>query len=171
MKNTMKFFVLVALVFAAFTVSAQTKPVRLGYINTQELLAAMPEVKAADTKMEQKQQEIEKQLKDLYEEHQRLMKEYEAGLKTYTEMAKAAKEQEIQALIGRIRQYEATANQSMQKAKEELYTPILAKARQAIKAVGDENGFTYIFDASALLYTSPTGENVLPLVKKKLGIQ
>jgi len=171
MKNTMKFFVLVALVFAAFTVSAQTKPVRLGYVNTQELLAAMPEVKAAEAKMMQKRQEIEKQLADLRGEYQRLVKEYEAGVKSYTEMARAAKEQEIQALVGRIQQYEATASESMQKAQEELFTPILAKARQAIKAVGDENGFTYIFDASALLYTSPTGENVLPLVKKKLGIQ
>ena len=46
-----------------------------------------------------------------------------------------------------------------------------------VQAVGKEGGFTYIFAATpnfgqgALLYTADNSEDVLPLVKKKLGIQ
>jgi outer membrane protein len=42
---------------------------------------------------------------------------------------------------------------------------------EAIKTVGKENGFTYIHDQAALLYAADNSEDILPLVKKKLGIQ
>ena len=44
---------------------------------------------------------------------------------------------------------------------------------QAISQVGDENGFTYIIDNTAgiLAYTSQNAIDVMPLVKKKLGIE
>lgn len=49
----------------------------------------------------------------------------------------------------------------------------MTKATNAIKEVAKENGFTYIFDMSsgAILFASETSEDILPLVKKKLGIQ
>ena len=34
-----------------------------------------------------------------------------------------------------------------------------------------ENGFTYIYDVNALLYVADNSEDILPLVKKKLGMQ
>ena len=51
--------------------------------------------------------------------------------------------------------------------------PIMDKALNAIKAVGKENGFTYIFDMSqgGILFNADNTEDVLPLVKKKLGLQ
>lgn len=171
MKNKIKFFVLIAFVFAAFTVSAQTKTIKLGHINTQELLALMPEFKEAQNKLTQQQQEMEKQMADLQAQYQKLVKEYTEGEKTFTEMARVAKEQEIQSVMERIRNFEAFAQEALRKTQDELFTPILTKARNAIKAVGDENGFTYIFDAAGLLYAAPTSEDILPLVKKKLNIQ
>ena len=46
-------------------------------------------------------------------------------------------------------------------------------ALNAIKEVGKENGFTYVFDLSAggILYFADNTEDILPLVKKKLGLQ
>ena len=60
----------------------------------------------------------------------------------------------------------------MQKKKEELYTPILKKAEEAINSVAKENKFSYIFDASAgtLLYAQDS-DDVLPMVKTKLGLK
>ena len=51
--------------------------------------------------------------------------------------------------------------------------PIINKIQQAIKKVGDENGFTYIIDnaANIIPYVAPSAENVLPLIKKALNIQ
>ena len=52
MKNTIKVFVLVALTLAAMSVSAQVK---LGHIETQKLIQAMPEWTAAQKTFEEEQ--------------------------------------------------------------------------------------------------------------------
>ena len=48
---------------------------------------------------------------------------------------------------------------------------MIEKARKAISEVAEENGYTYIFDAGVgiLLYYDK-GDNILPLVRAKLGI-
>jgi len=53
------------------------------------------------------------------------------------------------------------------------FQPIYEKANNAIQEVAKENKFTYVFDLAArsIIYFSEDSENVLPLVKKKLGIE
>ena len=56
--------------------------------------------------------------------------------------------------------------------QNDLMQPVMEKALNAIKEVGKENGFTYIFDMNAgILYAAENSQDVLPLVKKKLGLQ
>jgi outer membrane protein len=66
------------------------------------------------------------------------------------------------------------AQDDFEKKQRDLLTPIFEKAQAAIKEVAQANKFTYIFDSSrskgVLVYTEG-GENVMPLVKAKLGIQ
>ena len=57
MKNMMKLVAVAAFVLAAMSVSAQVK---LGHINTQELIQAMPEVARANDTLEMKQSAVEK---------------------------------------------------------------------------------------------------------------
>lgn len=174
MKNTMKLFTLVALLFAAFTVSAQTtKPVKLGHINTGELMNLMPEMKKAQDSLAVKDAEIRKQLQEMEQQYQRLMQEYQNNMNTYTDLTRTAKEQEIQGLIERIQSFQQIAQQQMAQTQEQLLKPIMEKASKAIQEVGKENGFTYIFDLStgAILYVAEDSIDVLPLVKKKLGLQ
>ena len=51
--------------------------------------------------------------------------------------------------------------------------PIQEKIMTAIKAVGEENGFTYILDvnSSTIVYTGKDAIDVTPLVKDKLGLK
>ena len=78
---------------------------------------------------------------------------------------------EITALEERIQAFQQNAQQSLQKKEQELLEPILSKARKAIEDVATEGDFTYIFDKSigSILYAKES-ENVLSLVKKKLGL-
>ncbi|MBS1975537.1 MAG: OmpH family outer membrane protein, partial [Bacteroidetes bacterium] len=48
--------------------------------------------------------------------------------------------------------------------------PVQKKALDAIQAVAKESGFTYVFQKEAL-YVYPNAEDLLPLVKKKLGLK
>ncbi len=174
MKNTMKLFVLVAFLFAAFAASAQTtKPIKLGHIETAKLMSLMPEMQQAQKTLEAKEAEIRKELENMHAQYQKLIQEYQANEKTYSELTRTAKQQEIQGLAERIQSFQEIAQQQMVKTQEELLKPIMEKASNAIKEVGKENGFTYIFDLSngSILYFADNSEDVLPLVKKKLGIQ
>ena len=178
MKNTLKLFALVAFMFAAFATSAQTaKPIKLGHLDVQKVMTSMPEFKKAQDDLAAKEQEIRKELTAMHENYQKLMQEYQANAKTLPELSRTAKEQEIQGLAERIQNFQQLAQEQMAKTQEDLLAPIITKIQNAVQAVGKEGGFTYIFAATpnfgqgALLYTADNSEDVLPLVKKKLGIQ
>ena len=61
----------------------------------------------------------------------------------------------------------------MSKKQQELLAPIQEKLRAAIKAVGDEKGYTYMLDNNPgiVLYTGNSAIDATPLVKAKLGLK
>lgn len=170
MKNTIKFFAIVAFCLAAMSVAAQQK---LGHIETQKLIQSMPDYNAATKTLQDKQNEVEKELTNMKEQFQTKLGEYSNNAKTYSDVIRASKEQELQELQQRIQRFQEIAVDNLKKTQEDLMQPIMDKALNAIKEVGKENGFTYIFDTSAgvILFTAENAEDVLPLVKKKLGLQ
>jgi outer membrane protein len=60
----------------------------------------------------------------------------------------------------------------MQKKKEELYSPIIKKAEDAINQIAKEKSYSYIFDTSvgAVLFAQDS-DDILPIVKTKLGLK
>ena len=73
----------------------------------------------------------------------------------------------------RAQEFQTTSEQDMQKKQQELMAPILQKANDAITAVGQEQGFTYIFDldSTPIPYVNETtSTDVTAAVKAKLGI-
>ena len=169
MKNTIKVFVLVALTLAAISVSAQVK---LGHIETQKLIQAMPEWTAAQKTFEEEQKKVNTELNGLREQFQTKLAEYSEKMKTYSEAMRATTEEELQGLQQRIQRFQETAMAQLEKTQNDLMQPVMEKALNAIKEVGKENGFTYIFDMnSGILYAAENSQDVLPWVKKKLGLQ
>ena len=74
---------------------------------------------------------------------------------------------------GRMQEFQMTAQQDYQQKEAELFQPIMDEAQNAIEKVAKANGFTYVFDLSAggLVYFSEESVDILPLVKKELGIE
>lgn len=172
MKNTVKLLALVAFIFVAFTASAQTaKPIKLGHLDVQKLMSVMPESKKADETLQAKQTEIQNELKSMTDTYQKLFQDYQVNAKTYTDLVRANKEQEIQTLGERIQSFRELADQQLQETYQKLMGEIMEKIQKAAQEVGKENGFTYIFTQNALLFAADNSEDILPLVKKKLGIQ
>lgn len=169
MKNSLRLLSIIAcVVFASSSLQAQVK---LGHVNSAELLAAMPESKAADMNLKKFGETLEGQLKTMTSEYQAKIADYQGKEALMAESIKQTKQKEIVDLESRINEFQEQGQQDVQKKKEELYSPILKKAQDAINAVAKENGFTYIFDASTggLLFVQETND-VTALVKKKLGI-
>ena len=172
MKNTIRLVVLAAFVIAGLSASAQQAQ-KLGHIETEKLIKAMPEMAAAEKTLQAKQDELTKEMTNLRDQYQKLITEYTENSKTYSEVVRQSKEQEIGGLQQRIQNFQEIASNDLEKSKNDLLQPVMDKALNAIKEVAKENGFTYIFDMSSgvLLFTDDNAEDILPLVKKKLGLQ
>lgn len=81
--------------------------------------------------------------------------------------------QEIQDRAAKIEQFRQTASQDLQRQQEQLLAPIQAKFNDAVKAVGQEGNFTFIFpmEGGLILYQGADVVDVTSLVKAKLGIK
>ena len=145
---------------------------KFGYVNSQELLSVMPEMTKADADLKAYAKTYQDQLEVMGKEFEKKGTEYQTNEKTYSEAVKEVKQKELQSLETRIRETQSSAQEKVSKKKEELYKPILEKADKAIKDVAKEKGFDYVFDASAgsMLYAKDS-DNILPLVKAKLGMK
>ncbi len=145
---------------------------KFGYIDSRELLKAMPEITKANTDVEAYAKTFQDQLQTMGKEYESKAQAFQAGEKTMTDAVKEVKIKEIQDLQGRIESFQQSATEKVEKKKQELYAPVLEKADKAIKDVAKEKGYDYIFDASsgALLHANEAN-NILSLVKTKLGIK
>lgn len=163
-------FVVCGLLFVS-AASAQTK---IGYINSADLLAVMPEVKKATTDLEAYQKTFMDQFEQLQKDFQDKYQAYTAGQKTMTDAVREAREQELTDIQKRIQTFEQSAEQKISKKREELLNPHIERAKKAINDVAKEKNYDYIFDKaegnSALLYAKETFD-ILPDVKVKLGIK
>ena len=105
-------------------------------------------------------------------EYQSKLQEYEANVASLSDLLKQTKAKEITDLQQRIQNFQVQAQDELQKKEAELLQPIIDKAKVAIKAVAEKNGYSYVFDSSlGVLIHSPSGDDILPLVKKQLGIE
>ena len=168
-----KGFIVVLIALLAFGGSAMAqKNIKLGHINSNDLMQIMP---GRDTAMALLQKEVE----DLQAEMEAMKKEYETRVNDYlakkdqlSELIRKTKESDIQAMGARIEEFQANAQKLLEERQEALLKPIVDRAKAAIEEVGKENGYTCIFDAGvgAVLY-SQDSDDVMPLVKKKLGLK
>jgi outer membrane protein len=145
---------------------------KFGHVNSADLLAMMPEVKKADSTLALYQKSLEDLNQTMLVEYQQKIQTYQNDLATMTDAVKELREQEIKDLEKRITDFQAGAPEKLQGKKEEVYTPILKKAEDAIKAVAKENNYAYVFDTSAggVIYAQES-DDISGLVKKKLGLQ
>lgn len=168
MKKTILLFI--CSIFIAGTTFAQTP--KLGHVDSRKLLEMMPEYQKAETDLQAYGKSFQEQLETMGKEYQKKVQEYQAGEKTMTDAVREVKQKEVMDLQTRIESTQQSAQEKVAKKRDELLGPILDKAEKAIKEVGKEKGFDYIFDMSTgtLLYYKDS-DDIMPLVKAKLGIK
>ena len=143
---------------------------KIGYVNTEELIGAMPEAATATTQLQDYQTALQQQGNDYYAE---LQEKDSAFIKDSAKLSPAAKELRRTGLIElsqKVQGWQQVMQQKLQEKQQELLVPIRNKALETIKAVGKENAFTYVLDQNSVI-VGPPGDDILPLVKKKLNIK
>ncbi len=144
---------------------------KFGHINTQELFAQMPEVAQVKLKMDTVNAQYESQLTSMQEEFQKKLQDYQSQEATMADAVKQIRQQELQEMQQRIQLFYQTAEQDIQKKQQELLAPVHEKMSKAIKAVGEREGYTYIFDSAAMVHIGTDATDATPAVKKELGIK
>jgi outer membrane protein len=166
-----KFLTLTVCALMGLSVSAQQK---FGNINMGEVFESMPEKAQVQKELEELGAKYESELTKMGDEYQKKVSDYLAEQDKLEKNIAEARAQEIDQLQQRIQNFREMAQKDIQQQQQTKVAPIIEKINKAIQAVGEKEGFTYIFDISQgnILYFSPTQcTDVMPLVKKELGIQ
>lgn len=168
--KTIKVILLAAVITMSFSAFAQ-KSVKIGHINSNELLAAMPERETIQKDIEDYAAQLTTTMDAMRKEYESKVADFQSKQDVMTDIIRDNKIKEITDLEKRITEFQKTAQADLQKKEEKLLQPIIDKAKQAIDDVAKENSYTYVLDSSmgVVLY-SIESDDILPLVKKKLGI-
>ena len=149
--------------------SAQTK---IGYIDTDMLIGEMPEAAKVDAELKAYQEALGMQGQDLGKEADAKAAQFLKDSATLTASMKEIKRNEIIELYQKVQNWNQIAQERYNQKAQEKIGPVRNKAFEAIKAVAKEKNYTYVLDAATnVLLVSPPGDDLLPLVKAKLGIK
>lgn len=172
MKKIVKLFVVVTIIVGcSFTSHAQT-PVKIGHVDFNTLLAAMPGIDSVKIKLQNYQKTLSDQMDAMKAEFENKYMDYQSQASGMSDLIKQTKEKELSDLQARIDAFQQKANTDLQAKQQELVAPFIEKAKTAIKEVAKENKYTYILNAieDVVIYKDEA-DDVMPLVKKKLNIQ
>lgn len=169
MMKQFKSLLIAAILFigASQAASAQAK---VAHINVQELMTNMPDMKAANTQLENIGKTYDTQYRTMVTEYQNKIQKYEKEASTVGDAVNQTRQKEVQDMADRIQEYQQTAQRELQQKQEDILKPILEKARLAIQKVAKAKGYQYVLDSSTgsgVLMAE--GPDLLADVKKELG--
>jgi len=145
--------------------------VKFAHIDSSALLEQMPGRDSAQVQLETFARELETTFTALQSEFQTKYQSFLEDQETMSQLIRQTKERELVSLQERITEFQESAQQEIAQKENELLTPIIEQARQAISDVAKENGYNYVLDSSSgvLLHSEPS-DDLMELVKTKLGI-
>ena len=140
----MKKILLTIVVSLAVILTTQSQS-KFGYLNSNELLAMMPESLSMQEELQTYAKGLESQLTAMQAEYEKKVVEYQQNETTYTDVIKEDKIREIESIQQRVVEFQKNAQQSLSEKEAELFIPIREKAMKAIDEVAEEGKFTFIF--------------------------
>ncbi|MEZ4936684.1 MAG: OmpH family outer membrane protein [Crocinitomicaceae bacterium] len=164
--------VVLALVFGLFFL-ANASAQKFGHIFSQALLDSLPAYKSAEAKiqkfiddetlvLEQMQKTLEQDFRDL-----------ENSKETMEPFIYERKMRDLQTQYQRFQEKSQQSEQDLQIYQAREMKPIIDNLQKAIKAVGDREKFTYIFEASETSPGVPVyvggGQDITDMVRKELN--
>lgn len=166
----LKKIALLLLLIAPMSVFAQ----KFGHVKFAEILTVMPEYTKAQTDIQAQQKQYEDEMKRASDELTKKFTEYQQEQANLPKNIQERRQKELQELNEKGMQFQADAQQHLQKAYAEMMEPIYKKIDDAIKAVGQEGGYVYIFDLNRTdipFVNESLSTDVTPAVKGKLGLK
>ena len=143
---------------------------KIGYISTQDLISVMPETIKADSNLRQYNAALYQNAKDKEDALNAAIQKFNDDSAKMTGPVKEVKRAELQKLYQELTTEDQRIQGQLEERRNALIGPIQQRALTTIQAVAKENGYTYVLEREALL-VAPPGDDILPLVAKKLNIK
>ncbi|MFQ6092002.1 MAG: OmpH family outer membrane protein [bacterium] len=143
------------------SVRGRAADLKIGYIDSQRIFRSYKGTADAQAKLDREVAEWEKKAEAMKKEVEDLQKELDAQSLLLSEEKKREKEQTLQAKYAEYQQF-VTSIWGPQgeaiRSNEELTKPIIEKIDAILKKIGEEENYTFIFDAvgGGLVYAKPT---------------
>ena len=156
----------IACVFCVSSAFAQ----KYGHINSSEVMKTMPGIDSIQIKLADFQKDLEIFHTNMVSEFQTKYDKFNKEAGTMSTSVRKIREDELRSIQTRIQDFEYNVQQDFEEEQANLIAPFQEKLQNAINDVAKENKYNYIFDTQFLLYYDG-GDDIAPLVKKKLGIK
>jgi outer membrane protein len=157
-----------ALLLGARSVEAQA--LKVGYVNSQQILATSTEAAAAEERFNQEMSAFQAEVQRLEEELTGLQERYQQQQLTLSPEARANREQQIQQ---KLEEYQATTQQLQQQADQrrgELVQPVVDKITAIIETIREEGQYHLILDVAAgSIISADTTLDLTPEVMRRLS--
>ena len=165
----LKKIALILLLIAPMSVFAQ----KFGHIKTQEILVAMPDYIKAQTDINTMKKQYEDEMQRAQEEFNKKFTAYPEEQANLPKNIQERRQKELQELSQKGMQMQQDAQLELERSWMSMLEPIAKKIDDAIKAVGQDGGYVYIFDLNTtqIPFVNETlSTDVTGAVKAKLGI-
>lgn len=137
-----------ALLLAA-PAAAQTAPLKVGYINSQQILSEAPGANAASQQFEQELSSMRASLQPLADEIDTLIQQYESQQLTMSEAARSQRQQAIVQKQGELEERAQQLEVQAEQRRAALVQPVMDEINRVIEQIRVEEGYHIIFDVAA----------------------
>ncbi len=159
--KTASIILALAIVLSSGSLLAQQKQqdLRIGFVDTQEILKGYPEAMQVQETLEKQYQVWRDSLELMGKNFQEQFDAYQAQMNTITEAAKQQKQTELGRMQKEYQEYQSRKQNEGAALEEKLLAPVLKKVQKAIDDVSKEQKVNFMFDRTSkiqiLLYGDP----------------
>lgn len=142
-------FAALALVFALVAGTTEAQTLKIGYINSQEILANAPGAKEAQATFEQDMKGYTDEAQRLQDELQRMQQQLQQQELTLSPEAKRNRQQQIAQKAQEAQDKMGELDQQAAGRRAELVQPIMDRITAVIETMREEGNYALILDVAA----------------------
>jgi outer membrane protein len=159
-----------ALAWALLAGSAEAQTLKIGYINSQQILASSPDAASAQQQFDREMQTYQAEVQQLEDEITGMQQRLQQQQLTLSPEAKANREQQIQVKVQEYQTRTAQLQQMAEQRQRALVQPVMDRITVVIEAIREEGQYSLIFDVAAgSIISADSTLDLTPEVIRRLG--
>ena len=161
------FFLMILGIFFAPALLSQVK---LAWVNSEQIIAQLPEAQDAQKILEDMQKITIDSLGLMEKDFQTKLADYQQQESMMNEDAKKKKQLELQDLRDKWNQYRQKKTDDISKRRDDLMRPIMEKIQKAIDQLAKDENLNFIFDKTSAIPVVLYGDAEYNLTNKLLDM-